>query len=355
MRARMAGRFTLHMHNLPSEHPGATPFARRLLAVVAFMAVGVLAWKLVDLLILVFAAVVLSVALNALAGLLARRLRVPPRWSVLAAGLIVVGVLALVGWLVGDPLGAQLTKLREQLPAAVEGVFGWLRGHAIGQQILELWDDAARGGVPWGKVVSVAGLTVAALGNVALILVLSIYLAAAADLYQSGLVRLVPVPYRSRVADALEASADGLRRWLLGQSISMAFVGTTTTLGLWALGIPLPLAVGLISGLLAFIPFFGPIAGGLLAVLIAFMDGPESALHVALLCVAIQQFEGHVMMPMVQRWAVSLPPVLGIVASVVFGILFGIVGVLFATPLMVVVMILVRRLYIEDFLEQRAT
>ena len=120
----------------------------------------------------------------------------------------------------------------------------------------------------------------------------------------------------------------------------------------WWIMLVSALAVGLIAGLLAFIPFFGAIAGGLLAVLLAFMDGPSAALHVVLLCVAIQQVEGHVLMPLVQKWAVELPPVLGIAAAVVFGALFGIIGVLFATPMMVVFVTLVRKLYVEEFLER---
>lgn len=105
------------------------------------------------------------------------------------------------------------------------------------------------------------------------------------------------------------------------------------------------------AGVLAFIPFFGPITSGLLAVFFAFIEGPREALYVALLCFAIQQVEGDVIMPLVQRWAVRLPPALGIAAAVVFGILFGLPGVLFATPLMVVVMVLVQKLYIEMLLE----
>jgi predicted PurR-regulated permease PerM len=322
------------------------------LSVVATLVVALLLWRLADLLIILFAAIVLAVALDALAGQLATRLHVPVRWSVPTAVLLITLVLAGTVWLVGDPLVEQMTKLRERVPAATQAVVGWLNSHAIGQQVLELWAQATHE-VPWARLMGVAGLTLVALGNVALIVILAIYLAAAPAMYRGGLLRLLPLPYRSRVDGALSASAGGLRRWLLGQSISMAFVGTTTALGLLALGIPLPLAVGLISGLLAFIPFFGAIAGGLLAVLLAFMEGPRAALYVTILCIAIQQVEGNVLMPLVQRWAVELPPVLGILASVVFGVLFGIVGVLFATPLMVVAMIMVRELYVEGFLEQR--
>jgi predicted PurR-regulated permease PerM len=114
--------------------------------------------------------------------------------------------------------------------------------------------------------------------------------------------------------------------------------------------VPLALSIGVISGVLAFIPFFGAIVGGLLAVLLGFMQGPETAIHVVILAIAIQQVEGHILMPLVQRWAVNLPPVLGLAAAVMFGVLFGLMGVLLATPMMVVLMVLVQKLYVEGVL-----
>jgi predicted PurR-regulated permease PerM len=103
--------------------------------------------------------------------------------------------------------------------------------------------------------------------------------------------------------------------------------------------------------LLEFIPFFGPIASGVLAVLVGFSQGPQQALYVALLFLAIQQVEGNVLVPLVQRWAVKLPPVMSLVAVVAFGTLFGMMGIVVATPLIVVLLVLVRRLYVEETLE----
>lgn len=131
----------------------------------------------------------------------------------------------------------------------------------------------------------------------------------------------------------------------------MLAVGTMTTVGLWLLGMPLATLLGLIAGILAFVPFFGPIISGILAVLLAFTEGPQDALYVAILFLVIQQVEGNILMPLLQRWAVKLPPILGLLSVVVFGILFGVAGVLLATPLMVVSMVLVRKLYVEDVLE----
>ena len=143
-------------------------------------------------------------------------------------------------------------------------------------------------------------------------------------------------------------ASQGLNRWLFGQMLSMAAIGTFTALGLHLLDIPLALSVGLIAGLLAFVPFFGPIASGILAVVLAFTQGPQQALYVGILCFGIQQIERFVLMPLIQRWTVSLPPALGLLSVVIFGLLFGVMGVVFATPLMVVLMILIKKLYVEN-------
>jgi len=157
------------------------------------------------------------------------------------------------------------------------------------------------------------------------------------------------------VGDALDACADALAGWLKGQAISMLFVGLATWIALAALGIPAPLVLGIIAGILDFVPFFGPVVSGALAILLAFTQGPRAALYVAVLVLLIQQTEAHVMVPLLQRWAVKLPPVLSLVAVVVFAGLFGVPGVLLATPLMVVAMVLVRKLYVEDLLEAQAS
>jgi predicted PurR-regulated permease PerM len=335
--------------------PGPWSFSRKVLLVAVVGVLLVMAWRLMGLLVLAFGAIVAASALRAMASALERHTRVPPRWS-LALTMALLVVLAATGlWLIGDPLAEQFQRLRERLPAALDALMGWLNSHRIGTLALQYLDTVKDNASPWAqRLAGVAGMTFGALGSAGLMLVMGIYLAASPTVYRNGFVRLMPPPVRPRVADALLASGEALSRWLMGQLMSMLFVGSATALGLWFLDVPLAPSVGVISGLLAFIPFFGAIAGGLLAVLLGFMQGPETALHVVILAVVIQQVEGHVLMPLVQRWAVNLPPVLGLAAAVMFGVLFGLMGVLLATPMMVVLMVLVQKLYIEGVLESRA-
>ena len=125
---------------------------------------------------------------------------------------------------------------------------------------------------------------------------------------------------------------------------------TMSGFGMWILGIPVALALGIIAGITNVIPYIGPFLGGTPAVLFALTQGPREALYVLILFIVIQQLEGNVIMPLIQRRAAGLPPVMTIFGVIGFGVLFGLPGVLVAAPLMVVAMVLVQRLYIEDVL-----
>jgi len=331
------------------------PRIRTLALAAVLIVLALLAWRLSDVLILMFGGVIVAVALQALAAPLQRHLRLKRELAVAAAVVLTLLAVVLGSWLVGDRLVAQTEDLRQRLPEALAALVAWARGQPLGVAALQVWEGINAQDLPWARVANAASATLGALGSIGLVLVLGVYLAADPQLYRRGLVRLSPPKWRERIDGALVASGHALSRWLLGQGISMLFVGSATAIGLAALGVPLAVTIGLIAGVLAFIPFFGPIASGILAVLLAFMEGPQQALYVAGLCIVIQQVEGNLLMPFVQRWAVNLPAVLGIVAAVIFGLLFGLAGVILATPLMVVLMVLVERLYVEAVLEAEPT
>lgn len=335
----------------PDPMTTAAGYARRVLFVVVVAALALLMWRLSDVFLLLFGAIIVAVALRAFAFPLGKHLRLSPRLAVSVAVIIAAVVLTVGSWLIGDRLIEQIANLRQRLPEALGALTAWIYSQPFGVAVLEIWDNANAGDVPWSKVANAATQILGAIGSAGLMAVVGVYLAADPTLYRDGFVRLIPPGYRPQINEALLASGHALSRWLLGQCISMLFVGSATAIGLAVLGMPLALSLGVIAGVLAFIPFFGPIASGILVVLLAFMEGPTQALYVAGLCVMIQQIEGNLLMPFVQRWAVELPPVLGITAAIIFALLFGLAGVIFATPLMVVVMVLVQKLYVEGILE----
>lgn len=323
-------------------------------AALALGALLALAWALRDVALLVFGGLLFAVVLGSLAQLVSR-IGLGWRASVAISVTLVAAVMAGLGFWLGNELAAQAEQLHETLPRAAEALRSWLASRPLGAQIVKQWDEWVSGGLPLGPVASGAALALGALGNFILMLLLAVFFIAEPGLYKRGTLRLLPLRHREAASDAIDASGQALRGWLKGQGLSMLFVGVATSVGLWLLGVPLALILGVVAGVLDFVPFFGPIASGALAVLLAFVEGPQIALYVALLALAIQQLEGNVVMPLVQRWAVKLPPALGVVAVVIAATLFGVPGILLATPLMVVAMVLVRKLYVERGLEAGAT
>jgi predicted PurR-regulated permease PerM len=245
-------------------------------------------------------------------------------------------VLLLVGgaWLVGASAAEQLQALRDTLPQAMRALREWLAGVGWGRWLL-----AMIAAVPFkpedlqqmaGLATGTLNAAVGAVGAVVLVLALGIYLAADISLYRRGALRLVPPAQRALASTALEAAGRNLSRWLVGQGVTMLAVGALTAAGLALIGMPLVLSLSLIAALLEFVPYFGPVATGVLVVSVALTVGEKMALWALLVCLAVQQVEAYVVQPLAQRWAVRLPPVLGLVAVLVFGVLFGLPGVLLA-------------------------
>jgi len=138
----------------------------------------------------------------------------------------------------------------------------------------------------------------------------------------------------------------------VGRAILMVVNGVFTALGLWLLGIPLALTLGTIAGLLNFVPNIGPIIAGVPAVLIAWTLGPVPALYVLLLYIFLQSLDGYVLTPLIQQRTVALAPALTITAQLLFGALAGTMGLLLATPLTAGTLVLIRKLYLEDVLDE---
>ncbi|MGG5823842.1 AI-2E family transporter [Falsiroseomonas sp. HW251] len=191
------------------------------------------------------------------------------------------------------------------------------------------------------------------LTSLVLPVVVGAFLAADPGLYRRGLVKLFPKAQHDRIDDALLASGHALRAWLLATLLAMAIVGTLAGLGSWALGLPAPLAIGLFAGLTEFVPVIGPIAGAVPALLLSLGLGGYAFLWTLLLFVAIQQIESNVIMPVVQKRMVHLPPALTLVSVVAFGSIFGLPGAVLSAPLTVVAFVLVKKLYVRETLGEK--
>jgi predicted PurR-regulated permease PerM len=303
-------------------------------------------------LLLAFGAVILAVLLRALATPLIRHAGMNDRWAILVVVLMLVALGTATFWLFGHQVSAQLTDLAERLPQAAAGVRAWLESYTAGKFVLARVPPLLADGAWLQSVPKFFAVGLNSIGHMLLMFFVGIYLASHPQLYVRGFVRLFPVRQRERLDDALLKSGHALQKWLLGQLVSMGSVGLLTGLGLWLVGAPLPLALGIMAGLLEFIPVIGPVLAFVPAVLVALTEGPQVALSAALVMLVVQQLEGSVIMPIAQRWAVQLPPAYGLIAVLSFGLLFGFLGIFFGSPLAVVLMCLVQHLYVENVLEK---
>lgn len=317
--------------------------------VLATLAGAYLIWLLVDLLLLLFACALTSLIFLTITNWVRRHTRLPFGLALAAS---VLGVLLLLGAafaFFGTTMQAEFAEFGRRLPAAWEGVQAQLRGSPTGAAILERAQQLA----PTGQtLVNAATTTLATVGGaisgVAIVLIGGLYLAAQPELYVRGLLRLAPNASRERVAGTLDAITVSLRNWLKGQALGMLFVGVATGLGLWLAGLPGAWAIGLIAGLAEFVPYLGIFVAGIPAIILGFGQGVETGLWTIAVLVAVQQLQGNLVMPLLQNRMVDLPPAVTIFGIIAAGILFGLPGVLLATPLTIVVLVLVRRLYLRE-------
>jgi len=327
----------------------------RILIALALIALAILGWRLAGVFILVFGGVLIAVALRVLTDALTRHTRLGTGWALAIVVFSLAGLLAGAAWLIGAQVSTQVGELIGALPDAMAKVKALLEQSSIGKAIADFAQSSTKNseGAVSG-LARFAGGTFSAVTDIVVILFVGLYLAADPGLYRRGVAHLFPLPARAPVLAALDKSGIALRKWLVGQVSAMVAVGALTFVGLALLHVPLSLSLALIAGVLEFIPFVGPIVASVPGILMGFTQGPQEALYVALLYLAINQVEGNVIMPMVQKWAVALPPALGILSVVGVGTLIDIAGVLFAVPLMVVAMTLLQELYVKRVLESKS-
>jgi predicted PurR-regulated permease PerM len=189
--------------------------------------------------------------------------------------------------------------------------------------------------------------TVAVFAGLMLIIFMAIYIAADPDTYHRGMMHLFPHHVRKRAGEVLSAMAIVLRRWLVTQMIAMAVIGTVTTIALLILKVKAAFALGLIAGLMEFIPTVGPIISAIPAVAMGFIDSPQKAFTVAAVYMGIQFLENHLLIPMLMKGGVDVPPVLTILGQALFTLLFGFLGLMVAVPALAATMVGVKMLYVE--------
>ena len=190
--------------------------------------------------------------------------------------------------------------------------------------------------------------TFEAIAGVLIIIFIAIYIAVSPDTYEKGILHLVPHSKRGRARELLADVGETLRGWLVARLLAMVIIAVITGVGLALLGIKAAIALAFIAGLLELIPFYGPLVAAVPAIGVALVESPQKAVSVAILYLIIQQLEGNVLTPLLLKKRLEVPPVLTIVAVSALGIVFGVVGMLAAEPLVAAALVITRQLYVRD-------
>ena len=329
----------------------------RALAYLAVVALAVLfLWLTLRVDLVIFGGVLFAISLRRAAEALSRLTKLPVGWSLLAVVLLIIAFFSGIGWFFSQAIAGQITELSQQLPAAATKVGNMISQSAIGKILNQHVDTASVQASPTTLLQSFFGVAtnvVEVVGGIVVLIFLAVYLAAEAGLYTGGLVRLVPPARRARAAEILHETASAMWYWMLGRLFSMTVLGIITAIGLWLLGVPLPVALGFLAGIMIFVPYIGAIASAIPSVIIAASISLTLAVYVIALYLGVHMVEGYILVPLVQRRAVHLPPALTLSAQVVLGFLAGFIGLIFATPLVAAGLVLVRMIYVEDILGDR--
>lgn len=323
------------------------------MAVVAF---GLLLWKASNVVLIVFGAVLFAIFLTSIGGWIASHTRMGKRMGVVTTIILLAGLIGTGAYFLAPRIADQFDELSRTIPSSVEQLRTQLEQYEWGQWLMARLPKAEQLMSP-SAAAKRAGVFFSSLfGGVTAILVIlfaGIFMAFNPAVYRGAIVRLVPPARRSRADEILIALESTMAWWLVGRFFEMIVVGSLTWLGLTLLDVPLALTLGLIAGLLSFIPYVGPVLSAVPAILLALTIDPSKALHVVLLYVAIQAVESNLITPLIEKKTVWLPPALTIVMQVLFGVLFGPLGVLFATPITATFIVLAKMLYIEDLLGEQ--
>lgn len=325
-------------------------FAHKVWIVVGILALSVCLILILrvafNVLLMVFAGTLIAVFFNGFGDMIQRLTKWRRRWCMLVA---VPGTFLLMGllfWFMGSKIQAQVASLKDDFPKMIATAEAKLSKTEWGAKALENIE-----GYDTSNLMSTAqsffSTSFGVIGDLYIILFLGIFFTLSPSLYKNGIIRLVPPGGKEIAKGVINRLSLVLKGWLKGMLLAMCLIATLTFTGLSIVGIPMALTLALMAGLLNFIPNFGPLIAMIPAVLLGLIDSTNTAIIVAVMYILIQILESNIITPMVQKRMIDLPPALTIISQVLMGTLSGVLGILLATPLLAVVIVLIDELYVK--------
>jgi predicted PurR-regulated permease PerM len=326
-------------------------FLKRSLIVVAVAVVPFLIWYLFGVVLMAFGAIILAMLLRLGAQPFMRWLSLPEPLALAISGAVILGLIVGAGYLFGTRITTEFQDVTQRAISASADIHHRLEGSSYGKFLLDHFSgsDISVTGVLSGLLKISSSL----LEALVIMVISAIYLAAQPRHYRDGLIWLFPPRAHAHAARIVDGIGETLRLWLIGQLIEMVLIGALSALAVWMIGVPSPLALGLIAGIGEFIPYVGPLLAAIPALLVALTKSPEATLWTAVAYLIIHQIEGNVVAPLIQRRMVSIPPAVMLLGIVAITYLFGAVAIIFAAPIVVVIFAGVSLLYVRDTLGER--
>lgn len=321
----------------PSPNELRDPFVRKELKRAAIwlgLACGIaLAVALVQPLLVIFAGIVFAALLDGGVRLLGRALPIGRGWRLLIVVILVVAFLLGTFYLTGVQVTQQVMQLQSTLTSQANRLAGWLSSMGIMPGASDLGGMAKQALGSVGKLTSWLGSAVGTIASLFMIMIIGLFIAMDPGVYSRGMQWMVPTDLRPEFAVTIDRMGKTLRRLLAGRLVGMAFEGVLIGIALAIGGVPMAMLLGIIAGVLAFIPNIGAIITGVLMVAVGFSAGEHTGYWAIGTYFIVQTFDGYVVVPMVAKRAVDLPPALTLGTQILASALFGILGLALADPM----------------------
>ena len=333
---------------------------------IGFAALLMFAWYFAATLFLIFAGMLLGVALNAMTAMLGRIVKLPHALRLTIVCLVLAGLLSGVVFLGGATIRQQATALSDTIKSQLVSVKALLEKNGIDTSYFELGGPnaapadsstpattspprnlpsagalASSGGAIVSQTFKLLLGTVSAVGNFFIVLFLGLTFAAQPSVYRKGLLFMAPARHRARATIIVDRIGETLERWLIAQIITMFAVFAVTWIGLAIIGIPGSFILGVQAGLLAFIPTVGALIAGLIVVLASLATGWVAAASALVLFLGVHALESYILTPIIQRQALDIPPATLFGFQILLGVVFGIWGIALALPLIAIAKVLI--------------
>ncbi|APZ98558.1 AI-2E family transporter [Sphingopyxis sp. QXT-31] len=298
---------------------------------------------LIQPILLIFAGIVVAAMLDGGTRLLGRVLPIARGWRLLIVCLLLVAFLAWTMLFAGSQIADQVATFQRVVMAQIERLATWASEHGMGNFQLDAKtiSDNLAGTV--GRVTAAVGSVVGALTSAVMIVVLGIFIAIEPRLYERGVAWMLPMKSRENFYITTARMGFTLRRLMAGRLLGMAVEGVGTWLACLAFGVPMAALMGLLTGLLAFIPNIGAIVSGVLLILVGFSAGTDTGIAAIVIYLVVQTVDGYLIVPMVAKRTVDLAPALVLGAQILLGALLGVMGLALADPIVAMIKVALER------------